>query len=63
MKLENYKSEIEELVEVIQVIIKNSKTQIAQNVNNQMLWVYWEIGKHIISLETKNSIDNQSSRH
>lgn len=62
MELENYKSEVEALVKSIQEIIKQSKSQISQNINNQMLWVYWEIGKHIIQLETQNSIDNQSSR-
>jgi predicted nuclease of restriction endonuclease-like (RecB) superfamily len=62
MELENYNSEIETLVELIQGIIKQSKSQITQNINTQMLGVYWEIGKHIIDLETENNIDNQSSR-
>ena len=60
MKLENYKVEV--LIKLIQQIIKQSKAKISQNVNNQMLWVYWEIGKRIINLEEENNIDNQSSR-
>lgn len=62
MKLENYTSEVELLAKLIQQIIKESKSQIVQNINNQMLLVYWEIGQRIIKIEEENNIDNKSSR-
>lgn len=50
------------LVENIKLIIYNSRKNVLQKINHQLILAYWEIGKEIISSETKNGVDKQTSR-
>lgn len=50
------------LVENIKKIIYNSRKNVLQKINHQLILAYWEIGKEIISNETKNEANKQTSR-
>ena len=62
MPIKKYTSDLQELAESIKVLVKERKRQISQNINNEVLLTYWEIGKLIIGRETTYNIDQQSSR-
>ena len=51
-----------DLVENIKKIIYNSRKNVLQKINHQLILAYWEIGKEIISNETKNEANKQTSR-
>lgn len=51
-----------DLIENIKQIIYNSRKNVLQKINHQLILAYWEIGKEIISSETKNGVDKQTSR-
>ena len=51
-----------DLVENIKQIIYNSRKNVLQKINHQLILAYWEIGKEIISNETKNEANKQTSR-
>lgn len=50
------------LVENIKQIIYNSRKNVLQKINHQLIFAYWEIGKEIISNERNNRVDKQTSR-
>ena len=50
------------LVESIKQIVVNARKNVYQKVNNELIKTYWLIGKEIVEMEQKNSIDNQTSR-
>lgn len=50
------------LVENIKQIIYNSRKNVLQKINHQLIFAYWEIGKEIISNERNNGVDKQTSR-
>lgn len=51
-----------DLIENIKQISYNSRKNVLQKINYQLILAYWEIGKEIISSETKNGVDKQTSR-
>ena len=53
---------VQELIDNIKSIIVNSRRNVAQKVNQTLIFTYWEIGKIIVENERKKSIDNQTSR-
>lgn len=53
---------LNELIEEIHNIVKNSRNRIASNINTELLLAYWNIGKIIVEKEKKSQIDNQTSR-
>lgn len=51
-----------ELIDNIKLIINNSRKNVAQIVNHELIATYWQIGKEIVSNESQNQIDSKSSR-
>lgn len=51
-----------ELLINIKNIVAESKQNIAQTINHQLINTYWQIGKEIILSEETNKIDNTTSR-
>lgn len=51
-----------QLLENIKIIIINSRKNIFQKVNQELILTYWQIGKEIISTEQKNKVDEDTSR-
>lgn len=51
-----------ELIDNIKLIINNSRKNVAQIVNHELIATYWQIGKEIVSNESQNHIDSKSSR-
>ncbi len=51
-----------ELIANIKQIILTARKNVVQKVNSELLLAYWHIGKEIVQSETKNNIDNQTSR-
>jgi len=62
MPIKKYKTDLHELTKSIQLLVEERKKQISRNVNNEILLTYWEIGRLIVNKETKNNIDQKSSR-
>lgn len=62
MPIKKYKTDLQELTKSIQLLVEERKKQINRNINNEILLTYWEIGKLIVSRETKRNIDQKSSR-
>lgn len=57
MKIEKYQSDIADLTNQIKMLIVDSKRRIAQNINQEILTTYWEIGKIIYEREVTQNID------
>lgn len=51
-----------QLLENIKIIIINSRKNIFQKVNQELILTYWQIGKEIVSTEQKNKVDEDTSR-
>lgn len=50
------------LIENIKEIIYNSRKNVLQKINHQLIFAYWEIGKEIAFSERLNALDKKSSR-
>lgn len=51
-----------DLLKSIKSIIENSRKNISQKINHELVHTYWSIGKEIITSETINNVDNKTSR-
>lgn len=60
--MNNSKPFDENLIENIKQIIYDSRRNVLQKINHQLIFAYWEIGREIVSSEHKNLIDKQTSR-
>ena len=52
----------ENLLESIKHIVLNSRKNVYQKVNQELILTYWQIGKEIFDAEQKNNFDNKTSR-
>lgn len=55
-------SQINQLIQEIKKLVADAKRRIVQNNSNEILLIYWQIGKKIIDKEKENQFDKQSSR-
>jgi predicted nuclease of restriction endonuclease-like (RecB) superfamily len=62
MKTEKYQDDIVDLTNQIKLLIDGSKRRIVQNVNQEILKTYWDVGKVILNQEKENNIDESSVR-
>lgn len=62
MPIKKHKTDLQELANSIKLLVEDRKKQISQNINNEFLLTYWEIGKLIVNRETEKNIDQKSSR-
>ncbi len=62
MPIKKHKTDLQELAISIKLLVEDRKKQISQNINNEFLLTYWEIGKLIVNRETEKNIDQKSSR-
>lgn len=51
-----------QLLENIKIIIINSRKNVFQKVNQELILTYWQIGKEIVNTEKKNKVDEDTSR-
>jgi predicted nuclease of restriction endonuclease-like (RecB) superfamily len=61
MSIEKYQSDITALSKQITDLISNSKRRISQNINQEILKTYWEVGKLIFERETKYGLDKETN--
>ena len=51
-----------QLLENIRIIVNNSRKNVFQKVNQELVLTYWQIGKEIANTEQKNKVDEDTSR-
>lgn len=62
MAIRKYNNELESLINEIKQLVGGSKRKIIRDINNEIISIYWEIGKLILEKEKSVGVDNKSNR-
>ena len=63
MAIEKYEYELRSLSEEIKALVSASGKKIVKAINNEMVLIYWQIGKLIVQTEQNARADEQSTRN
>ena len=56
MKLAKNNTSLADLIKQIRTLVNKAQENIARNINKEILFTYWQVGKHIVEFEQKGKI-------